>query len=320
MRIRHRLLLGFMAVVAIFVIFGGYVLFVWQSMNRDMRTLEELFDTTVAEGTQRLDHVLRMGLSLEATRGTLLEAVLGRADARVRMEGHLDAFDDRYRALASSLRDSGDDTSLAALGVIEAQHRELRREATALAGDVVTGNRVAAVQVLEDRVYDEFHTVNGELRTLEDRVEAQTASLSQTFDGVLHDVEARIRALQYVMLAVFAVAILVAFYIGYVTARAISVPIEQLGRAAQRIETGDFEAAELAAVTARKDELGRFARIFDRMAAEIHRREEALRARIGTLRVEIDRKKSRDQVAEITETDFFKELQVKAKAMRTNRP
>ncbi|MGB8980852.1 MAG: GAF domain-containing protein [Anaerolineales bacterium] len=48
-------------------------------------------------------------------------------------------------------------------------------------------------------------------------------------------------------------------------------------------------------------------------------REQHLRAEIARLRIEIDEKHRALQVAEITETEYFKELQSKARQMRSNR-
>jgi GAF domain-containing protein len=51
-------------------------------------------------------------------------------------------------------------------------------------------------------------------------------------------------------------------------------------------------------------------------ALEAYIREQALRQEIQQLRIEIDAAKREQQVEEIVETDFFRDLQTKAKAMR----
>ena len=45
-------------------------------------------------------------------------------------------------------------------------------------------------------------------------------------------------------------------------------------------------------------------------------REESLRKEIAQLRIEVDQAKQARQVAEITETAYFKKLQIKAKGLR----
>ena len=69
----------------------------------------------------------------------------------------------------------------------------------------------------------------------------------------------------------------------------------------------------------REDALGNLARIFQRMAREVQARERALRQQVIELRIEIDEAKSARQVAEITETDYFRDLQRKADALRARR-
>lgn len=86
--------------------------------------------------------------------------------------------------------------------------------------------------------------------------------------------------------------------------------------AAAAVEAGAFEPETLAGVAARRDELGQLARVFQRMAREIQAREERLRQQVQELRIEIDDVKKARQVAEITDTDYFQQLQEKARRLR----
>ena len=52
------------------------------------------------------------------------------------------------------------------------------------------------------------------------------------------------------------------------------------------------------------------------MACEIAAREDALKQQVHELRIEIDEAKAAKQVAEITETDYFRDLLHKADALR----
>jgi hypothetical protein len=52
------------------------------------------------------------------------------------------------------------------------------------------------------------------------------------------------------------------------------------------------------------------------MAAEVRAREERLRAEVRELRIEIDQARQQRRVAEITETDFFKDLRSRAAGLR----
>jgi two-component system cell cycle response regulator len=97
--------------------------------------------------------------------------------------------------------------------------------------------------------------------------------------------------------------------------------IEQVGyvvEAARAVENATFRPESLDAVAARDDALGQLARVFRRMAHEVAAREHALEQEVRQLRIEIDATRTATQVAEITETDYFQELQRKASALRAH--
>jgi two-component system cell cycle response regulator len=92
--------------------------------------------------------------------------------------------------------------------------------------------------------------------------------------------------------------------------------VAALTRAAGAIEQGRFDPAELSPVADRDDELGTLARVFFRMASEVASREKQLRQEVERLKVEIDDARKKEQVAEITETTYFQDLQQKAANLR----
>jgi two-component system cell cycle response regulator len=95
--------------------------------------------------------------------------------------------------------------------------------------------------------------------------------------------------------------------------------IEQVGhvtRAAAAVEEGAFELESLDSVAQRDDSLGQLARVFQKMARQVYAREQSLRRQVQELRVEIDEVKKARQVAEITETDYFRDLCAKAQRLR----
>jgi two-component system, cell cycle response regulator len=95
--------------------------------------------------------------------------------------------------------------------------------------------------------------------------------------------------------------------------------IEQVGyvvEAARAVENATFRPESLDAVAARDDALGQLARVFRRMAHEVAAREQALKQQVRQLRIEIDARRTATRVAEITETDYFQDLQRKANALR----
>jgi CheY-like chemotaxis protein len=86
--------------------------------------------------------------------------------------------------------------------------------------------------------------------------------------------------------------------------------------AAADVETGRFESKQLDSVAGRDDALGQLARVFQRMAAEVRSREQRLKQEVRQLRIEIDDARAARQVAEITQTQYFQDLQAKASELR----
>jgi CheY-like chemotaxis protein len=86
--------------------------------------------------------------------------------------------------------------------------------------------------------------------------------------------------------------------------------------AAAAVEAETFEPDDLADVAARRDALGRLARVFQRMAREVYAREQRLKQQVRELRIELSEARQARQVAEITETDYFRQLQAEAQNLR----
>jgi CheY-like chemotaxis protein len=86
--------------------------------------------------------------------------------------------------------------------------------------------------------------------------------------------------------------------------------------AAAALEEGAFDAAALTTVAARTDALGILARRFATMAEMVRAREERLQAEVRELRIEIDEARQAKKVAEITDTDFFRDLRSRAAELR----
>jgi DNA repair ATPase RecN len=86
--------------------------------------------------------------------------------------------------------------------------------------------------------------------------------------------------------------------------------------AAAAVEAGVYVPEALDDVALRTDALGQLARVFQRMVREVYAREESLKRQVAELRIEIDEVKKVQQVAEITDSDYFQRLQEKAQAFR----
>ena len=107
-----------------------------------------------------------------------------------------------------------------------------------------------------------------------------------------------------------------AIFVGVVTARYIMRPIMAVTDAARAVEVAQFDPESLDPIAARTDELGYLTRVFQQMAREIQVREQELRQQLQQLRIEVDEVKRRQQVASVVGTEFFRDLQAKARAMR----
>lgn len=93
-------------------------------------------------------------------------------------------------------------------------------------------------------------------------------------------------------------------------------PIEQLKVAAAAVEAGRFKPESLADLRRRPDELGKLAQVFTRMALEVRARERILVRQVNALRIEINEVRKQQQVDEITGSDYFQELQQRARHFR----
>lgn len=129
---------------------------------------------------------------------------------------------------------------------------------------------------------------------------------------------ARALARQIVLIGLVTIAGLQ--FVVYFVARKIAKPILQITSAAALLEDETFKVEQceeiLAVVQDRPDELGRLATVFMGMVNKIYKREQKLKQQVAKLQIEIDHAKRSQAVAEITDTEYFRDLQAKAKLMR----
>jgi len=117
--------------------------------------------------------------------------------------------------------------------------------------------------------------------------------------------------------AVFVLVGLLAIAAAVLFARRLSRPVGVLTGAAERVEAGEpVDTEALAAVGRSSDDVGRLARVFATMAEQVASRERKLREQVRALKVEIDHERRRQAVDEVTDTDFFRDLQGRAAEMR----
>lgn len=103
--------------------------------------------------------------------------------------------------------------------------------------------------------------------------------------------------------------------------RLVVQPVGRMARLARligadRMDSAEFDPDALAHDVKRRDELGQLAQVFARMAKEVQAREQQLRGELSRLRIKIDEGQRRREVADITESDYFRQVQKKARRLR----
>jgi hypothetical protein len=101
-------------------------------------------------------------------------------------------------------------------------------------------------------------------------------------------------------------------------------PVTEVAKVAELIAEGSLDAPacvdqDLGDIARRGDEVGQLARVFQTMCQEVYAREARLREQVQQLRIEIDKAKRDRQVSAITDSEYFQDLQAKAKDLRRKR-
>ena len=118
----------------------------------------------------------------------------------------------------------------------------------------------------------------------------------------------------------------VAFLITYVTlfglvlivSRVLTRPLLDLKDRAEQISEGNY-SEKMTAITRQQrfqDEITILAETFDVMVGKVRQREENLKQQVTELKIEIDQAKRQKHVQEVIDSDFFQDLQVRAKLLR----
>ncbi|MGD8623132.1 MAG: cyclic nucleotide-binding domain-containing protein [Anaerolineae bacterium] len=87
----------------------------------------------------------------------------------------------------------------------------------------------------------------------------------------------------------------------------------------QQLTEGDYGRDDEFQTQYRDQTIASLAADFARMAAQVKEREEELRQEIAQLKIEIDETKRKRQVDEIVESDFFQDIQARARELRRKR-
>jgi methyl-accepting chemotaxis protein len=108
------------------------------------------------------------------------------------------------------------------------------------------------------------------------------------------------------------------FIVVFLLARTLTRPIQKLTVSAERLGEGDYsqDITKASPKGVTRDEIVTLADVFTIMANKVYQREQTLRKQVEALKIEIDESKKAKQVSEIADSDFFKELQAKARNLR----
>jgi two-component system, cell cycle response regulator len=92
--------------------------------------------------------------------------------------------------------------------------------------------------------------------------------------------------------------------------------VDQLTAAAAAVDEDRFESSFLDEPAKRNDPLGQLARVFQKMAREVRLREQKLRQQVIELKIALDETHQKKKVAEITDSQYFRDLQNEADELR----
>jgi HAMP domain-containing protein len=137
-------------------------------------------------------------------------------------------------------------------------------------------------------------------------------------DFVAGEVDQIQLTIRNIVLGTFAFSYIIMFLAVFLISRIITEPILALTRAANAVGEGDYEQdfTRLYGGKFFHNEIGALAHVFSLMVDKIQERVENLQQQVVNLRIEIDQAKRQNQVNEIINTDFFRELQARIKAER----
>jgi len=94
--------------------------------------------------------------------------------------------------------------------------------------------------------------------------------------------------------------------------------VDQITAAAAAVDQGTFQPASLDTVAQRSDHLGQLARMFQQMADHVVQREHQLKQQLKQLTIDIDQAKLQQQVTQITQSDYFQEIQAELETLQVD--
>ena len=117
------------------------------------------------------------------------------------------------------------------------------------------------------------------------------------------------------------IGLLLSMLAGVTISRMLVRPLRKLTTVAEQLKNGVLDEAPLIAIRQRRfaDEVTVLADVFADMGHQVVRREQDLRSKITELHIHIDTNRRQEQAAEITDTDYFRNLRTTASRLRARR-
>ncbi|MBI3168576.1 MAG: DUF3365 domain-containing protein [Chloroflexi bacterium] len=121
-----------------------------------------------------------------------------------------------------------------------------------------------------------------------------------------------------VFVVTFALVILLS---NFLLKRYVIQPVYVLSGLADKISadenySNELESKALQSITTRPDELGSLAQVFKKMATDVYERTGMLKSQVNQLIIKIDEMRRKQQVSEVVESEFFTDLQKRARELR----
>lgn len=111
--------------------------------------------------------------------------------------------------------------------------------------------------------------------------------------------------------------IIIALVLVFIVSTSLARPVIALTSVAERVAEGDYDQDISGLYSGKlRDEVSTLAQVFEMMVDKVGAREAQLKRQVAELRIEIDQAKRERHVSEITDTDYFRELQQKARKLR----
>lgn len=127
------------------------------------------------------------------------------------------------------------------------------------------------------------------------------------------------------MIGIFVIVIALVFVVFNVLLRRVVItPVKVMGELAHQVgedeDMAEFQRPEsMNVIGKRGDELGQLARLLNQMVDEIVARTRSLKNQLRSLQIEIDEMKKQEEVEGVVNTEFFQDLQARAKNLRKKR-